>query len=77
MIGRFIAKIFGVYPVVVQFPNGRYGVRSSRLMKTFYDRSGEAWLSKNAIEVYCQFNTLEEAKAIQEKCACTYKIIKT
>lgn len=76
MIGRLFAKLFGFYPVVVQFANGRYGVRANRMMSTFYDRKGDSWISKNSIEVYCQFNTLEEAKAIQQKCACSYKVIK-
>lgn len=72
-----LKDLLGLGPRVVQFADGKFGVRASRIpMTTFYGKDGDEWCTTGGVNKYCKFDTVEEALNLKNNLPNQYKVIK-
>lgn len=72
-----LKKFLGLDPQIVQFADGKFGVRAGRIpITTFYGIDGDEWCTTGGVNKYCKFDTLAEAQNLKNKLPNRYKVIK-
>lgn len=76
MIRELFSKL-GFGPQIVQFADGKFGVRAGCIpYTTFHGRDGDEWCTLGGINKYCKFDTLTEAQNLKNNLPNQYKVIK-
>ena len=72
-----LAAILGLGPRIVQFNDGKFGVRTSKWpYDVFQGRDGDVWCTMGGINKYCKYDTYDEAVNLKNKLPQMYKVLK-